>query len=139
MTERLTEEIRQLESAIANIADDIEQIAANRLKEMTQGGKFQTLDTKVKDLSKELVKIRTQRDLKGKESEEEERNRTGLISAQQEVKIVFVLLLQFPLTAPQYLRLFLSFTLIDRQAVERKEERMSKAASYIQRPQTEAR
>ncbi|KAF9304322.1 Structural maintenance of chromosomes protein 2 [Mortierella antarctica] len=84
MTERLTEEIRQLESAIANIADDIEQIAANRLKEMTQGGKFQTLDTKVKDLSKELVKIRTQRDLKGKESEEEERNRAGLISTQQE-------------------------------------------------------
>ncbi|KAG0089028.1 Structural maintenance of chromosomes protein 2 [Podila epicladia] len=84
MTERLTEEIRQLESAIANIASDIEQIAANRLKEMTQGGKFQTLDTKVKDLSKELVKIRTQRDLKGKESEEEERNRAGLISTQQE-------------------------------------------------------
>lgn len=85
MTERLTEEIRQLESAIANIADDIEQIAANRLKEMTQGGKFQTLDTKVKDLSKELVKIRTQRDLKGKEAEEEELNRAGLISTQQEV------------------------------------------------------
>ncbi|KAF8929625.1 Structural maintenance of chromosomes protein 2 [Haplosporangium bisporale] len=86
MTERLTEEIRQLESAIANIADDIEQIAANRLKEMTQGGKFQTLDTKVKDLSKELVKIRTQRDLKGKEAEEEERNRAGLISTQQETE-----------------------------------------------------
>lgn len=85
ITERLTEEIRQLESAIANIADDIEQIAANRLKEMTQGGRFQMLDTKVKDLSKELVKIRTQRDLKGKEAEEEERNRAGLISTQQEV------------------------------------------------------
>lgn len=139
MTERLTEEIRQLESAIANIADDIEQIAANRLKEMTQGGKFQTLDIKVKDLSKELVKIRTQRDLKGKESEEEERNRAGLISTQQEVRSQSSWnyskaheCINSKFAAHNIFSILLaSFTLIDRQAVERKEKGMSKAASNL--------
>jgi structural maintenance of chromosome 2 len=54
---------------------------------MTQGGKYQTLDTTVKELSKEIVKVRTQRDLKGKEVEEEERNRTSLQATQQEVSL----------------------------------------------------
>ncbi|KAF9408145.1 Structural maintenance of chromosomes protein 2 [Podila epigama] len=83
-SEQLTAEIQQLESAIGNITKDIEKITANRLKEMTQGGKFQTLDTIVKDLSKDLVKVRTQRDLKAKETEEEEQNRASLVSTQQE-------------------------------------------------------
>ncbi|KAG0369594.1 RecF/RecN/SMC [Gamsiella multidivaricata] len=84
LTEHKTTEIQQLQSAISNITQDIEKITANRLKEMTQGGKFQTLDMTVKELSKEMVKVRTQRDLKGKEAEEEDQNRIGLQATQKE-------------------------------------------------------
>ena len=85
MTENKTAEIQQLQSAISNITQHIETITSNRLKEMTQGGKFQTLDTTVKELSKDMVKVKTQRDLKGKEAEEEEQNRAGLQATQKEV------------------------------------------------------
>ncbi|KAG0048297.1 Structural maintenance of chromosomes protein 2 [Gryganskiella cystojenkinii] len=86
LAERRTVQIQQLQSAITNISEDIEKITASRLKEMTQGGRFQTLDSSVKELSKNLVKIRTQRDLKGKESEEEELNRANLLSTQKETE-----------------------------------------------------
>ncbi|ORZ11270.1 hypothetical protein BCR41DRAFT_110256 [Lobosporangium transversale] len=79
-------EIEQLQSAISNIAQHIETITANRLKEMTQGGKFQTLDATVKDLSKEIVKVKTQRDLKDKEAQEEEQNHSGLLSTLKETE-----------------------------------------------------
>ncbi|KAG0293574.1 Structural maintenance of chromosomes protein 2, partial [Dissophora globulifera] len=86
LTERKTTEVQQLQSAISNITENIETITANRLKEMTQGGRFQTLDTTVKDLSKEIVKVKTQRDLKGKEAEEEKQNRVGLQATQKETE-----------------------------------------------------
>ncbi|KAG0259679.1 Structural maintenance of chromosomes protein 2 [Mortierella polycephala] len=86
LTENKTVEIQQLQSAIANITQDIETITANRMKEMTQGGRYQTLDATVKELSKELVKIKTQRDLKGKEAEEEMRNRKGLVATQKDTE-----------------------------------------------------
>ncbi|KAK3825070.1 MAG: RecF/RecN/SMC [Benniella sp.] len=84
--EQKTAVIQQLESAISKITQHIETLAENRVREMTQGGKYQTLDTSVKDLSKEIVKVRTQRDLKGKEVEEEERNRTSLQATHQETE-----------------------------------------------------
>ncbi|KAG0008486.1 Structural maintenance of chromosomes protein 2 [Entomortierella chlamydospora] len=86
LTDRKTAEIQQLQSAISNITQHIEIITANRMKEMTQGGKFQTLDATVKELSKEIVKFKTQRDLKGKEVEEEEQNRIGLEITQKETE-----------------------------------------------------
>ncbi|KAF9110806.1 Structural maintenance of chromosomes protein 2 [Mortierella sp. AM989] len=86
LTDRKTAEIQQQQSAISNITQNIEIITANRLKEMTQGGKFQTLDATVKELSKEIVKFKTQRDLKGKEVEEEEQNRFGLEATQKETE-----------------------------------------------------
>jgi len=87
LTERKTAQIQQLQSAISNISQDIEKITASRLKEMTQGGRFQTLDSGVKESSKNLVKVKTQRDLKGKESEEEALNRANLLATQKEVSI----------------------------------------------------
>ncbi|KAF9095480.1 Structural maintenance of chromosomes protein 2 [Mortierella sp. AD031] len=86
LTTQRTEDIRQLELTISNIEKDIESITANRLKEMTLGGKYQTLDATVKELYKDLVKIKTQRDLKGKEEKEEEQNRVGLLKSQRETE-----------------------------------------------------
>ncbi|KAF9427715.1 Structural maintenance of chromosomes protein 2 [Entomortierella beljakovae] len=86
LTESKSAEIQQLQSAISNITQHIEIISSNRLKEMTQGGRFQTLDATVKDLSKEIVKFKTQRDLKGKEAEEEEQNRIGLVVTKKEIE-----------------------------------------------------
>ncbi|KAG0380118.1 Structural maintenance of chromosomes protein 2 [Mortierella sp. AD032] len=86
LTTQTTEDIKQLQSTISNIEQDIESITTNRLKEMTLGGKFQTLDTTVKELSKDLVKVKTQRDLKGKEEKEEEHNRASLIKSQRETE-----------------------------------------------------
>ncbi|KAI1317847.1 Structural maintenance of chromosomes protein 2 [Mortierella claussenii] len=86
LSERKTAEIQQLQSAIVNINQNIEDITNNRLREMTLGGRFQTLDATVKDLSKEMVKVKTQRDLKDKEAQEEEQNRTGLVSTQKETE-----------------------------------------------------
>ncbi|KAI8355426.1 RecF/RecN/SMC [Mortierella sp. GBAus27b] len=78
--------IEQLQSAISNISRDIKTLSEKRLREVTQGGKYQTLDTTVKELSKEIVKVRTQRDLKGKEAEEEDQNRIGLQTMLQETE-----------------------------------------------------
>lgn len=39
----------------------------------------------MKELSKNLVKVKTQRDLKGKESEEEALNRANLLATQKDV------------------------------------------------------
>ncbi|KAF9559990.1 Structural maintenance of chromosomes protein 2 [Mortierella alpina] len=86
LAQRKSAEIQQLQSAIANITQDIEKITANRVKEMTQGGKFQTLETNFKELSKELVKLKTQQDLKGKEADEEEQNRVILLSTYEETE-----------------------------------------------------
>ncbi|KAG0322604.1 Structural maintenance of chromosomes protein 2 [Linnemannia gamsii] len=86
LTTQTTADIQQLQSTISNIEQDIESITTNRLKEMTLGGKFQTLDATVKDLSKDLVKVKTQRDLKGKEEKEEEHNRTSLIKSQRDTE-----------------------------------------------------
>ncbi|KAG0201861.1 Structural maintenance of chromosomes protein 2 [Mortierella sp. GBA30] len=86
LTEYKRAEIEKLQSAISNIAQDIENIATNRMKEMTQGGKFQTLETNFKELSRELVKLKTQQDLKGKEAEEEEQNRIVLVATQEETE-----------------------------------------------------
>ncbi|KAF9962365.1 Structural maintenance of chromosomes protein 2 [Mortierella alpina] len=86
LAQRKSAEIQQLQSAISNITQDIEKITGNRIKEMTQGGKFQTLETNFKELSKELVKIKTQQDLKGKEAAEEEQNRVVLLSAYEETE-----------------------------------------------------
>lgn len=88
LTTQTNEDIQQLQLAISNIQRDIESITTNRLKEMTLGGKFQTLDAAVKDLSKDLVKVKTQRDLKGKEVKEEEHNRASLIKSHKEVRFV---------------------------------------------------
>ncbi|KAG9320976.1 hypothetical protein KVV02_000607 [Mortierella alpina] len=86
LAQRKSAEIQQLQSAISNITQDIEKITANRIKEMTQGGKFQTLETNFKELSKELVKLKTQQDLKGKEADEEEQNRVVLVSTYEETE-----------------------------------------------------
>ncbi|KAF9961458.1 Structural maintenance of chromosomes protein 2 [Mortierella alpina] len=86
LAQRKSAEIQQLQSAISNITQDIETITANRIKEMTQGGKFQTLETNFKELSKELVKLKTQQDLKGKEADEEEQNRAVLVSTYEETE-----------------------------------------------------
>ncbi|KAF8942673.1 Structural maintenance of chromosomes protein 2 [Haplosporangium gracile] len=86
LTTQTTEGIQQLQMTISNIGQDIESITTNRLKEMTLGGKFQTLDATVKDLSKDLVKVKTQRDLKGKEEKEEEHNRTSLVKSKKETE-----------------------------------------------------
>lgn len=86
LTTQTNEDIQQLQLAISNIQRDIESITTNRLKEMTLGGKFQTLDAAVKDLSKDLVKVKTQRDLKGKEVNEEEHNRASLIKSHKETE-----------------------------------------------------
>ncbi|KAF9580847.1 Structural maintenance of chromosomes protein 2 [Lunasporangiospora selenospora] len=87
LSEKRSTEVDHLQQTIANIVDDINKIAAQRLEEMTDGGKFQTLDTSVKNLSKELVKARTQRDLKAKEKEEELLNRQGLVSSRKETEL----------------------------------------------------
>ncbi|KAG0239526.1 Structural maintenance of chromosomes protein 2 [Actinomortierella wolfii] len=70
--------IIELQSAIENIARDLDRISSSRLQEMTSGGRYQTLESTVKDLSKELVKLKTQSDLKGKEVQDETRNRSTL-------------------------------------------------------------
>ncbi|KAF9927533.1 Structural maintenance of chromosomes protein 2, partial [Modicella reniformis] len=86
LKEQKTDAIQQLQTAISNISQHIETLSANRLNEMTHGGKYQTLDTAVKELSKEIVKVRTQCDLKGKEVDEEVQNRTGLQTTQKETE-----------------------------------------------------
>lgn len=148
LTAQTNEDIQQLQLAISNIGRDIESITTNRLKEMTLGGKFQTLDATVKDLSKDLVKVKTQRDLKGKEEKEEEHNRASLIKSQKEVGIAIyasnvrttdLLLLLVQATQLVVLTHQCRFPFpwcIDREEQARKADRVREAESHLQRSQT---
>ncbi|KAF9977056.1 Structural maintenance of chromosomes protein 2 [Actinomortierella ambigua] len=70
--------IVELQAAIDNISKDLDRIAASRSQEMIDGGRYQTLESAVKDLSREIVKLKTQRDLKAKEVNDESKNRSTL-------------------------------------------------------------
>ncbi|KAF9158091.1 Structural maintenance of chromosomes protein 2 [Actinomortierella ambigua] len=67
-----------LQAAIENIARDIDRITSSRSEEMTHGGRYQTLESTVKDLARELVKLKTQCDLKAKEAHDESQSRGTL-------------------------------------------------------------
>lgn len=147
LTTQTSEDIQRLQLAISNIGRDIESITTNRLKEMTLGGKFQTLDATVKDLSKDLVKVKTQRDLKGKEEKEEEHNRASLIKSQKEVRFIMyaskvqtanlmLLLVQVTpfVVLTHQCRLFFPCC-IDREEQAGEVDRVREAESHLQRPQ----
>ena len=146
LTTQTSEDIQQLQLAISNIGRDIESITTNRLKEMTLGGKFQTLDATVKDLSKDLVKVKTQRDLKGKEEKEEEHNRASLIKSQKEVRfiihfsnvqttdVVLLLVQVVPFVVLTHQCRFPFPCCIDREEQAGEGDRVREVKSYLQRP-----
>ncbi|KAJ2724988.1 Structural maintenance of chromosomes protein 2 [Coemansia sp. Benny D115] len=79
--ESLANQLRALKADIANIATSKVQIEERRKAEMTKNGEFKSLQAQVDQLSKELVKIKTQSDLKDASIKEERANRTRLIDS----------------------------------------------------------
>jgi structural maintenance of chromosome 2 len=82
---RLGEEMKKIEK-------EVEEITAKRDKEMAKGGKIQTLQDNLKELAKELAKIKTQSELKKQTIADDEKRVAELEVAAKEVRIVFVCL-----------------------------------------------
>lgn len=76
---RLSEEMKKIEK-------EVEEITAKRDKEMAKGGKIQTLQDTLKELAKELAKIKTQSELKKQTIADDEKRVTELEVAAKEVR-----------------------------------------------------
>ncbi|KAL1922238.1 uncharacterized protein VTP21DRAFT_9777 [Calcarisporiella thermophila] len=78
--------VDQLQSEIVNIDKEIKRISLRREKEMANGGKLQGLEDNAKEFSKELVRIKTQCDLKAGTIADEIKNKDTLIAARKEME-----------------------------------------------------
>ncbi|KAJ2082316.1 Structural maintenance of chromosomes protein 2 [Coemansia sp. RSA 988] len=70
--DEMTSQLETVKAEIANIGKSRAQIEETRRKEMTKSGEFKSLQDKVDELSKELVRIKTQSDLKTTSISEEQ-------------------------------------------------------------------
>ncbi|PIA18728.1 RecF/RecN/SMC protein [Coemansia reversa NRRL 1564] len=86
---RLEEMASQLETVkieIANIGKSRAQIEETRRKEMAKSGEFKSLQEKVDELSKELVRIKTQSDLKTTSISEEQVAKAKLLESKSKLE-----------------------------------------------------
>lgn len=76
---------RRIQEELKRIEKEVEEITRRRDRELQKGGKVQTLETKLKDLAKELAKTRTQLDLKKQTIGEDEKRVTDLEASVKDV------------------------------------------------------
>lgn len=79
--------VKRIQEELKRIEKEVEEITRRRDKEMQKGGKVQTLDTKLKELAKDLTKTRTQLDLKKQTIAEDEKRVTDTEAAVKEVSL----------------------------------------------------
>ena len=77
---------KQLQEEMKRIEKEVGDITKKRDMEMAKGGKVQTMDTKLKDLAKELAKTRMQSDLKIQTIADDEKKVVELEKVAAEVK-----------------------------------------------------
>ncbi|KAJ2230386.1 Structural maintenance of chromosomes protein 2 [Coemansia sp. RSA 1722] len=77
--QRMSEQLDALKMELANIAKSKSQTEEKRKSEMKSNGEFKALQAQVDELSKELVKIKTQSDLKVISIKEEQTSKTKII------------------------------------------------------------
>lgn len=80
---------KRLKSEIGHIEEDIKTVRAARDKELRKGGKFQALESKVKEHSHELVRLNTILDLKKSSMSEEIEKRKALVRSVSELEVQF--------------------------------------------------
>ncbi|KAJ1900772.1 Structural maintenance of chromosomes protein 2 [Kickxella alabastrina] len=79
--EHMTEQLETLKGEIASIAKNKVQTEEKRKGEMTKNGEFKSLQVQVDQLSKELVRIKTQSDLKVTSIKEERATKAKLLES----------------------------------------------------------
>ncbi|KAJ1961421.1 Structural maintenance of chromosomes protein 2 [Dipsacomyces acuminosporus] len=84
--ESMAEQLETIKTEIANIAKSKAQIEETRKSEMSRNGEYKSLQAQVDQLSKELVKIKTQSDLKATSIKEEQATKAKLIESQNACK-----------------------------------------------------
>ncbi|RUS21454.1 hypothetical protein BC937DRAFT_92655 [Endogone sp. FLAS-F59071] len=83
---QLKKTVERLKDEVERIEEEIQQYTIRKQKELANGGKFQELENAAKEFSKQLVRVRTQCDLKIASIAEEEKNLEGLLSNKAETE-----------------------------------------------------
>ncbi|RUS34192.1 RecF/RecN/SMC [Jimgerdemannia flammicorona] len=83
---QLKKDVEKLKDEVAHIDGEIRKYTIKKQKEFANGGKFQELENAVKEFSKQLVRVRTQCDLKIASITEEEKNLEGLLANKAETE-----------------------------------------------------
>ncbi|KAJ1937912.1 Structural maintenance of chromosomes protein 2, partial [Linderina pennispora] len=81
--ESLAHQLESLKVEVTQITQSKAQIEETRKKEMSKNGEYKSLQVKVDELAKELVKIKTQSDLKLASIKEEQASRAKLTESQK--------------------------------------------------------
>ena len=76
---------KEVTSRIASMETRVKELSAKKAAEMGQGGKLQALEVHVREVSKELVKVKTQWDNMLKTIKEECQARVNLLDTKKEV------------------------------------------------------
>ncbi|KAJ2322122.1 Structural maintenance of chromosomes protein 2 [Coemansia sp. RSA 2704] len=79
--EEMQSQLETVKAEIANIAKSKTQTEERRRAEMSKSGEFKALQAKIDELSKELVRIKTQSDLKTTSIKEEQASKDSLITS----------------------------------------------------------
>ncbi|KAJ2783403.1 Structural maintenance of chromosomes protein 2 [Coemansia javaensis] len=79
--EEMAAQLERIKAEIANIAKSKAQTEEARRREMSKSGEFKSLQAEVDQLSKELVRIKTQSDLKLASIKEEQAGRDKLVAS----------------------------------------------------------
>ncbi|KAI8325858.1 putative nuclear condensin complex subunit Smc2 [Martensiomyces pterosporus] len=81
--ESMATQLETIKAEVANISRSKAQIEETRKSEMSKNGEYKSLQAQVDQLSKELVKIKTQSDLKVASIKEEQASKARLIESQK--------------------------------------------------------
>ena len=85
--------VKRLQEEMKRIEKEVEVMTKQRDEEMAKGGKVQTMEARLKDLAKELAKIRTQLDLKKQTIADDEKKVVELEVGAKEVMFRYNLIL----------------------------------------------
>ncbi|KAI9476848.1 Structural maintenance of chromosomes protein 2 [Coemansia sp. RSA 1085] len=81
--EEMSQQLETIKGEIANIAKSKAQMEEKRRAEMSKSGEFKSLQAQIDELSKELVRIKTQSDLKTASIKEEQAAKEKLVATKK--------------------------------------------------------
>ncbi|KAJ1729622.1 Structural maintenance of chromosomes protein 2 [Coemansia biformis] len=84
--EEMSAQLERIKAEIAHIAKSRAETEASRRREMSKSGEFKSLQAEIDELSKELVRIKTQGDLKLASIKEEQAAKAKLLAAKSRLE-----------------------------------------------------